>query len=262
MSQKRWCAGPVFFFVGFFFWATTRTVQVSTVYLLGWLFTYKFFQCPWWAGRELRAEAVLARKWACTTKLFLQEQNTWSRQPNAKSLAAVSHAELLSISHRNRTHWHGLWHCNNLADHGTALWAAWQLRLITVCYGHTQSIWPQGSGDSCVAGMFPGWPKPGIQAVQCPQSTQRSALGSCSFPSPSEGVQSSRSISWCFPNMTLFYSSVPSLKMETFFQKSRISELLLLTGSADHLPVAATFNFSEISFSRTLDSFDLHFFSI
>lgn len=148
--------------LGLVFWATTRTGEVSTVHLLGWLFAYKFFQFLWWAGREPMAQAVLARKRACTPVL---NSSCGSRALDPGSLMPSPwlHWAMLrsclskekgSLAWPKASDTEATW-----ADHGTPLWAAWQLWL-TVCYGRIQSIWPQGSGDSCVTVMFPRWPKP------------------------------------------------------------------------------------------------------
>lgn len=241
-----------------FFWATTRTVQVSTVHPLGWLFTYKFFQFPWWAGRELRAKAVLARKWACISV------------PNSSCRSRALGSDSLMPS--PWLHWAVLSSCLP-QEKGSLEWPKASDTEITwlimgqLCEQHDSSSYLCAMGIArasdlkvlvtlvwqwCSLGdpnlWNPGYSMP--SKCRWIYEHQRSAQGSCSFPSPLQGVQSSRSISWCLPNMTLFHSPIPSLKMGTFFRRLK---LLFLTGSVDHLSVDATSNCSENSCGRMLD---------
>lgn len=147
-----------------FIWAITRTVQVFTVYPLSWLFAYKFFQFPWWVGRELRAKALLARKRACTPVL---NSSCRSRALGSESLMPSPwlHWALL-ISCLPQENWHGPkpltlkqpgWSWDSIVSSTTALvhcvlWAYPELL--------TPRFWWQLCGsESCVAVTFPGWPK-------------------------------------------------------------------------------------------------------
>ena len=158
-----------------------------------------------------------------------------------------------------------LWHWNDLVDHGAALWPTWQLWL-TGCYGHIHSIQHQGSDDSCMVVMFPGWPKsvksgwskaPKAQAALW--APEISCIGILQVPwSTRESLEQQEHQSmrrWlCFPNMTFFHSPIPSFNMETFLEKPNFWVPSAHWTSWSSSSCYFISNFNENSFGRISDS--------